>query len=387
MAVTKGLGRSCVIAASKEAKQFGVKTGSSLKEAKGLCPEIIAVPADFDLYLSATTQLKKLFEQLAPHVEIFSLDEAFMDLSDCWELYPDAPLFAQHVQAEIKNTLGNWVTCNIGISHNRLLAKLTSEVSPKGSITTVTRENKDALLARVSFGEVCGVGYRLQEKLAQLHITTPYQLNFVSDDDLVTLVGPYWAAQLRLVGQGEETHFLTHSGDVRPHMKSVGRSITGYKLCDDEETLKQTLYNLTEEVIYKVRKMGLAGRQVHISLRGGQTFGQPQRWHEYVTMTQYIRHTPEMFDILYHQLYKKWRRTFPVIKCSVGLSLLKPWAETPQVLWPEWHRKEKVAQAIDELTQRYGLFTVRPGTLAKAQLLRPEVTGFLGDKEFQLGRL
>ena len=121
-----------------------------------------------------------------------------------------------------------------------------------------------------------------------------------------------------------------------------------------------------------------------IGLRGGESWGEVQRWRRHVTLQHYVCHTQEFFDIIYNQLYGQWRRHFPVIKLSVGMSLLKPWTQMPQPLWPEWHQREKVAKAVDSITERYGLFTVRSGTLAQANLIRPEVTGFLGDKAYQL---
>jgi DNA polymerase IV len=380
--IVKGLGRTCIIAASKEAKKCGVKTGSSLREARQYCPDILPVPAQFDLYLSASIKLKKLFESLAPEVNVFSLDEAFINITDCRLIHPDAHALAAEVQRRIKAELGEWVTCNVGISHNRLLAKLTSEMSPKGSITEVTVDNKDALLAQATFPEVCGVGFRLEKRLGLLGITHPYQINFLSDAELNQHFGPFWGSELRKIGQGEETHFFTHVRTTL-HMKSIGRSITGYRLCDSEVTIKRTLLNLTEEVIWKVRKLNLAGRLVSVSFRGPDG----QHWHQHRTLSQHIRQVPDMFKVIYDELYQSWARPFPIIKFSVYLALLKPVELTPTLLWPEAARREKLYEAVDAINHRYGLYTMHSGTLLNAPLFKPEVTGFLGDKNFQLSRL
>lgn len=382
IAVVKDVGRGCVIAASKEAKKMGVRTGASLSDARRYCPTILPVPAQFDLYLSASIKLKRLFESLAPNVNVFSLDEAFIDITDCQLLYPDAQVLAAKIQDQIKVELGEWVTCNVGISYNRLLAKLTSEMSPKGSITEVTELNRDAILAQAVFPQVCGVGFRLEKRLATLGVTHPFQINFLSDAELTTHFGEFWGRELRKIGRGEETHFFTHVRTT-PHMKSVGRSITGFKLCDSEVTIKRTLLNLTEEVIWKVRKQNLAGRLVSLGFRGADG----QHWHRHKTLSHHVRQVPEMFNILYHELYQNWERPWPVIKFSVYLAMLKPLDLTPQLLWPEWHRREKLYQAVDAINHRYGLYTMHAGTLLNAALFKPEVTGFLGDKNFQLSRL
>lgn len=380
--VVKDVGRTCVIAASKEAKKLGIPTGCGLREARQKAPNLIVVPAAFDMYLSATRRLCQIFANLSPEVHVFSLDEAFINLTGCERLYPTGQVFGELVQQQIKAELGEWVTCNVGLSHTRLLAKMAGEMAPKGSIVEITEDNKIEWLARATFDQVCGVGFRLAAKLERIGVTHPWQINFVPDADLEKLVGPFWASELRKIGQGEETHFFTHPPS-KPYMQSVGRSLTGYRLCDDERVIQRVMYNLIMEVMHKVRKLNLAGYRVSLGLRGGRS-GDPQYWYQELRVGEPIRRAEVMFDLLYHRLYRSWRRTFPIIKISVRLSDLHPWETTQPVLWPEWHQRERVATALDKLTARYGLFTVRPGTLLTKHLIQPEVTGYLGDKNYQL---
>lgn len=374
--VVKESKRTCVIASSKEAKALGVTTGCSAKEAKRLAPDIIFVPAAFDLYLYATKQLQALFSSVSPSVEVFSLDEAFIDITACRHIYPHPLLLARSIQHHIAKTLGSWVTCNVGIAETRLLAKIASESSPKGSIVEVTQENKDALLASVSFRDVCGVGWKLEKKLATLGVTTPYLIRFATDEELEQTVGAHWTKELRKISYGEETSQLS-SIDRNPYMKSVGRSITGYSPCDDEGTIKRILYNLTEETSHKARKMQMAGREVSVMLWGENRF-----WHAGTTLKTALQQTKEIFGIVYDHLYSPWKRPFKVIKYGVCLSKLKPLDHFPLPLFPD--QKNPVVHAVDAINERYGLFTVRSGILYNVPLIRPEVTGYLGDKIFQL---
>lgn len=393
LGVLKDVGRTCIIAASKEAKKYGVETGSRLKDAKLRCPHIIAIPAAFDRYLDATKRLKTIFAAIAPDYFIYSLDEAFIDVTDCRRLYPDSLELAQNIQQQIKNELGTWVTCNVGISHNRLLAKMASEVSPKESVLTITNNNKDYYLAKTSFKDVCGVGYRLEKKLRRIGVSTPYQIRFYSEEELEPLVGSFWSKELLKIAYGEEPHHLSLIDRKLPHMKSVGRSITGYKACDDEHEIRSIIFNLLEEITYKARKMNLAGRQVSISLYGSglKHYGFSHEvvkdgyWGNFRTLKHYTNHTQEIFDILYNQLYKKWDRSFKIIKFAVRLSMLKPTSQINPSLLPAWHQQEKMYAAMDSISNKYGLFTLRSGALLKQPIIKPEVTGFLGDREYQLG--
>lgn len=374
--VVKSQARSCVIACSKEAKKLGVKTGCRVADAKILAPDIVLVPANFQMCLDATHRLKSIFADVAPEYDIFSLDEAFIDLTECPRLYPDPHAVAATIQTQIRQRLGEWVTCNVGISYNKLLAKLTSEMSPKGSITEINADNLDMMLSTATFDQVCGVGHRLQRKLRAIGVESPYAINFVSDEDLAQQFGPFWGPELRRIGRGEDSAQLARV-DTNPYMKSVGRSITGYGLCDDENQIRSVLYNLMEEVTYKVRRMNMAGRYLSISL-----YGHDDVWWSHRTLKYYVRHTSEMFDLLYNQLYKKWDRTFPVIKYMVNLSMLKPMHEVQIPLIGGWEKQERIYRAVDKVSDKYGLFTVRSGVMTDTPIIRPEVTGYLGDKKY-----
>lgn len=378
MGVVKSEGRTCLIAVSKEAKKYGIQTGCRLKEARELCPEILPVPAAFDRYLDATYRLKKIFTSIAPEVFIYSLDEAFIDITDCREyLYQHPQQVGQLIQQQIKQDLGEWVTCNVGISHNRLLAKMASEIAPKGSVLEINEENKDAVLASVSFRDVCGIGYRLEKKLATLDIHNPYQIRLCDPAQLELVVGPFWKQELLKMAYGEEPHLFQQVDQPPEHMKSVSRSITGYHLYDDEAAIKRILYNLMEEVTYKVRRMELAGRYIWIGLNGHDG-----HWSAHQTLKYHVNHTSEMFKIAYYELYKSWKREFKVIKFMVGLSLLAPVSKVPQPLFGNQRQQEKIYQAMDKISNKYGLFTLRSGSLLNQEVIRPEVTGYLGDRQY-----
>lgn len=381
VAIVKDLGRTCVIAASKEAKKLGIKTGSNVVRARQLAPNLVEMKAEFDLYLSATKKLADLFQKIAPNVYVYSLDEAFVDISDCSRLYPDPHKLGRNIQQEIKRTLGEWVTSNVGIGPNKFLAKMAAEISPKGNVFEINDDNIDATLATVKFEDVCGIGHRLARKLSRLNIFHPYQIRFYSQPELEPLFGPFWSRELLKMAYGREPHHLRLlADDNRQQMKSVSRSITLWDLVDDKKTIKRVLYNLTREVIYKVRKMNLAGRHVSVGLSGSDHIS----WYRHKTYQQFINKTPQMFNLVWTKLMSSWEQNFKPIKFRVSLGLLKNSdAITPSLL-PSCQKQEALETAVDEIDERYGLFTVRSGLLwNRKKLIEPEVTGYLGDKDYQ----
>lgn len=378
--VVKDAGRTCIIASSKEAKLKGVRTGCSSAEALARCPDMLLLPADFSLYASATNTLKAVFESLTPSIEIFSLDEAFVPYDELQTLYPNPIAFGQEIQQKIRQALGEWVTCNVGVGPTRLLAKMSGETSPKGSVSQVTEETKSALLAKVEFGDVCGVGLRLERRLAVLGITHPYQINFVTDEDLARHFGPFWSGELRKIGQGEETAQLARLAHPLTQMKGVGRTITLFALTGNDERVRQVLYNLSSEVMHKVRSMDLMGRQVSLLL-----VGHDKSWSKHITLKSAIRQTKE-FVFWIDRLYEQWQNPFPLIRFGVHLGLIQSWKTAQLPLSPEWWQRERAEAAVDYVNRRYGLYTIRSGQLLNSKnLIHPEVTGFLGDKIYQFG--
>lgn len=381
--IVKDLGRTCVIAASKEAKKLGIKTGSNAAAARQLAPDLVEMKAEFDLYLSATQKLANLFQQVSPQVDVYSLDEAFINISRCGRLYSDAHQLGRDIQQKIKDVLGSWVTANVGIGPNRLLAKMAAEISPKGSVFEINEDNQDAVLADVEFDDVCGIGWRLARKLARLNIYHPYQIRFYSQPDLEPLFGPFWSRELLKIAYGQEPHHLqlldNYQDGCRP-MKSVSRSITLWDLVDDLQVIKRVLYNLTREVIYKVRKMKLAGRHVGVSLSGSDHLV----WYNHKTYQEFVDRTPQMFELVWQHLAAGWQQDFKPIKFRVSLGLLKSINRITPSLLPDRQKQEAVESAVSEIDERYGLFTVRSGLLCeKDKLIQPEVTGYLGDQDYQ----
>lgn len=403
--VIKDVGRTCIIAASKEAKKLGVGTGSRVPDAKKIIPDLVLVPAQLDLMLAATRKLKVIFSEFSPVVDVFSLDEVFLDLTGCELLlkqmcsqnpgysetqkirqsdrlahrsseFPDFFEYARLIQAKITQVLGEWVTCNVGISQNKFLAKMAGEIAPKGEVMLIDESNLDEVLSRVEFADVCGIGRGLANKLHLLGVHHPYEINLLDDTTLQSYFGPHWSQELRKMGRGEEPHLFTHQRTVT-HQQSVGRTITGWRLCNDEGEIERVLLNLLEEATHKLRKMDLVGRKIGVSLWGHDAY-----WGEYRTLKYWVRHTDEIWTLLYEGMYRRWKRTFPVIKYGVWIGDCRPLSATPQSLLPEWKKRERVYGIVDKVNDRFGAFTLHPARLLGGKIIRPEVTGYLGDKVY-----
>lgn len=377
LGILKAKGRTCVIAASDEAKAFGVKTGCSIYEARIRCPKIIFVPADFDKYEVMTQKFIRLSHAFSDKVEVFSLDEVFLDVSDTAWWFGGAFSLAKKLQLSVCRQLGEFVGCSVGIAGNKLLAKMASGMAPRRGILAVTEKNKAELLARAPFSEVCGIGYRLTKKLAALGVMSLPAIAALTDKTLLSCFGPYWGKELKRLAKGEDNSPVVTTSELR-QAKSVSRTYTLYHDTTDQRLIKAFLRNLVEEAAAKMRQMDLAGRQFGVVIRGG---GQSQSGH--ITTKTCIDDGRQVFEQIY-TIYNSWHWPYPVRFAGAWISLLEPKINSTLPLFGR--RQDNLLQTVDKINCRYGDYTVFPATLINQRIIRPEVNGYLGDKQFYLKR-
>ncbi|MEK9201147.1 MAG: DNA polymerase IV, partial [Patescibacteria group bacterium] len=260
--IIKAPGRGCVIAASIEAKKYGVKTGMGVWDAQKLCPQIILVPSDMDKYFAVTTGLIKIISDYSPFVEVFSIDEAFIDVTDTIGLYPGGAFeIALDIKSRVKKELGDWLKCSVGISHTKLLAKLGSEMQKPDGLTWLTPENYLTETDGIAVEEVCGIGAARTRYLHNKGLYTLGQARAVKNllpevEDLV---------YLRLNDD------LSLIEDLDP-AKSVSRTFTTFAALSAKREVLSLVRNLIEEACSKLREMKMVGRTFCLSLSGEESF-------------------------------------------------------------------------------------------------------------------
>ncbi len=373
--ILKAKGRTCVIAASDEAKKYGVRTGTNVYEARALCPSIILVPADFPKYEIMTQKFIRLAAEFSDRVEVFSLDEVFLDISDTAWWFGGALALAKKFQDGVSRELGECVGCSIGIAVNKLMAKMASGLAARRGILRVTTENKAALLAKAPFTEVCGIGYRLTKRLAALGINSLPQISAAADLILLTHFGPFWGKELKRISRGEDDSPVV-TNDQLHQAKSVSRTYTLYQDTTDQAKIKALLRNLVEEACSKLRQMGLAGRQFGVGIRGA---GKSQFGH--ITAKNCLDDGRQIFAQIY-TIYSTWQWRLPVRFAGIWISLLESKTNLTQPLFGR--RPDNLLRTVDKINLKYGSYAVFPASMLNGQIIRPEVNGYLGDKQYTL---
>ena len=155
VAVTNGKHGSCIITCSYEARAFGVKTGMRLHDGKKICPHLIQRPSRPNVYASTSTNIMSILENITPDIQIYSVDEAFLELTNCMKIYKNIDEVVYKIKDLIYSSEN--LKCSIGVSYNKSLAKFASKLNKPDGITFITRKNYHKYLDNAPINKLCGV--------------------------------------------------------------------------------------------------------------------------------------------------------------------------------------------------------------------------------------
>lgn len=370
--VTATNGRTCVIAASREAKKCGVITGGRTFDARRVCPEIQFVPADFDRYLAITKKFIEIAHRFSPTVEVFSLDELFLDITSMMKITSVHEVVAG-IKLAIHEEIGKTITVSIGYSYNRLLAKLASGLDKPDGYFHITSENLDKIYADIELTDICGIGFRVARRLHLMDIHNLLQLRRASYLKLKLEFGPFWAHHLLDIAHGRDASLVTHFKADQDSPKSVSRNYCLARNEYDKKRVQENIYALCEELAKKLRRIGFAGQTVGLSLRGERSSSARH------TVGRYINSGQDIYEVcLFLQEEWRWGDEY-VRQISIWVTNLLPERACPYSLF-ENRRRAVVTSAMDKINDKYGRIVVKNGFLTHASSLETKPNGFLADK-------
>lgn len=357
MAVGGSEKRSIILSPSYEARAYGVRTGMTYWEARNMCPGIIFVPADSAKYSSACEELIEIWKDFTPLVELFSIDEAFLDVTGCDALFGDPVQVAILIKERIWSEMG--LTCSIGIGPNKLLAKLGSDMQKPDGLVLISPGDVQEVLQDLEVSELCGIGPSLTRSLAGMGIHTCGELGRAPLRQLVSRFGII-GERLRDMGLGIDDEPVVSSqsrseGDAR----SMGHSMTLAVDCFDTSLIEHCILQLSEKVGRRLRRGSYHGRTVSLTLRYADfhTFSRQKK------LPLSVNHGLDVYAAA-REILREIRITQPVRLVGVSVSSLEKNA-IQMLLFDEGRKKVCVAEAMDDINDRYGDFTVTWATLAE----------------------
>jgi len=346
-------GRGVVSAASYEARVFGVRSAMPIGKAARLCPDGVFLPVDMDKYAGASRQIMGILGDFSPLVEPVSVDEAFVDLTGTASLFGPAPEAVREIKRRIRAETG--LTASAGLAANKFIAKVASDLRKPDGLVIVEAGREAEFLAPLPIERLWGVGKATAKDLAALGIATIGQLQRLSRATLVARLGDH----------GAGLHDLAFGRDDRPvepwtPPKSMGAETTFERDTTDRARLDTTLRGQAERVARELRAERLAAARVTLKLR----------FADFRTLTRSHTSDPTQDGL---ELYRRVaillaRETLvqPVRLIGVSASALTA-EQTGQLglLGDDAVRRERLARAVDRITDRFGLDAIRPAALVR----------------------
>lgn len=372
LGVTATNGRTCIIASSRQAKRLGIKTGSRTYEALEICPDLKLVPANFVKYFEISKKFLKICQNFSPFVELFSIDEVFMDITLTNHLFGGPYKMIDKIKQKIKSEIGEYITVSVGMSRNKLLAKLASGMNKPNGMFEITKNNLWQVYSQSKLTDVCGIGPRIKLRLNKIGIYNLIQLRSAPINILKQEFGDFESNFLKNIGLGLDSDSLS-SFTSAPSVKSVGRNYCLPKNEYDKKIVMQNIYELCEEIGIKLRRLSKKARTVGLSLRGSENF------HRRKTYAAYFDTGKEIFEACCHSGLSRINMNY-IRQISVWVSNLEDSANIPLSLFAVGNKKEKVQKVIDEINDKFGDHTIRNGFLLYADKLTTVPNGYMADK-------
>lgn len=377
MGVTATNGRTCIIASSREAKKLGIGTASRTYEAIKICPDLKLVPADFVKYYEVSKKFLNICKDYSPTVELFSIDEVFMDITSTVHLFGGPYGIVSKIKERIKNEIGEVITASVGISYNKLLAKMASGLKKPDGVFEIKSEYLDKVYSNLDLMAVCGIGERIKDRLNKIGVFSLLDIRNKSDNALISEFGKEEAKFLRNVSFGfDDSKVISYT--QAPDVKSVGRNYCLPRNEYDKRIVLQNVYELWEEVCIKLRRLNKKAKTLGFSLRGNVNIYNRKTYNFYFDDGQ------EIFN-LFRSLMTEDEKNFNlketyIRQISVWVGSLEENDNLTMSLFETDIRKDKLTSTVDKINDKFGDHTIRNGFLLHSEKLTTKPNGYMADK-------
>ncbi|MEC8295390.1 MAG: DNA polymerase IV [Pseudomonadota bacterium] len=345
--------RGVVSTACYVARIRGVRSAMPMFQALKLCPDAVVIKPRMQVYVDVSRQIRTMMEELTPAIQPLSLDEAFMDLSGTARLHgaPPAVMLARLVK-RMQEELG--VTGSIGLSHNKFLAKVASDLEKPRGFSVIGKAETADFLHDKPVRMIWGVGAATQGALDRAGIRTFTDLLRWDRDDLFKRFGQM-GDRLYHLARGQDRR----SVNAREPIKSISNETTFFEDTSDRDILDGHIWRLSEKVADRAKARDLAGRVVTLKLKTDD-FKTISRRHT-------LRDATQLADVLYHEaraLFDAVPGPGPYRLIGVGLSNLVPESQAGlagDLLDPEAATRSKAERATDAIRERFGKDAIKKG--------------------------
>ena len=354
-----------VLAKNQLAKQAGVKTGDAIWQAEKKCAGIVQLPADFSAYLRVSKAVRKIYERYTDRVEAFGIDECWLDVTQTQNLFGGGRAIAEKIRAAVKEEIG--VTVSIGVSWNKIFAKLASDMKKPDAVTEITPENYRECAWCLPVEDLLYVGAATARKLKAHGISTIGQLA-MADVQLLTGWLGKWGEYLHSFASGQdETPVLKR--EEEQNIKSIGNSLTCYRDLEADEDIYMLLLLLSDSVAARLRESAFGkAKTVHVSV----TDSSLAHWGKQGKLPYPSKVSNDIAACAFRLFKELYTGILPVRALGVSVSGFTGGNDQLNIFADilGQSRQEKMEETLDQLRKRYGNNIIQRATVLKDTRLR-----------------
>lgn len=375
-----------VLAKNEPAKRMGVKTAEVIWQAKRKCPDLVLLPPHREYYRKYSKIINGIYRKYTDRVEPFGIDESWLDVTGTWQLFAESPAaLADRLRAEVKAATG--LTISVGVSFNKVFAKLGSDYKKPDATTLITRENFHKIVWPLPAGDLLYVGASAQKRLAGMGIATIGELAAARPEALAEALGKL-GLELSRYARGEDEAPVRRWGEKEP-IKSVGNGTTFRRNIRGPAEIRSALNVLADEVAGRLRRHGVWAGAVQVTIRDPdlKTITRQKQ----LPMSTHLAR--DLANACWQLMEKNWDMARPVRMLTVtALAITEEPFAVQQSLFDDAPkadpRREKLEQSLDAIRKKYGRGAIGAGSILHNDMglgelaIRPQSEGDGEEEEF-----
>lgn len=375
-----------VLAKNEPAKRMGVKTAEVIWQAKRKCPDLVLLPPHREYYRKYSKIINEIYRKYTDRVEPFGIDESWLDVTGTWQLFAESPAaLADQLRAEVKAATG--LTISVGVSFNKVFAKLGSDYKKPDATTLITRENFHKIVWPLPAGDLLYVGASAQNRLAGMGISTIGELAAARPEALAEALGKL-GLELSRYARGEDEAPVRRWGEKEP-IKSVGNGTTFRRNIRGPAEIRSALNVLADEVAGRLRRHGVWAGAVQVTIRDPdlKTITRQKQ----LPMSTHLAR--DLANACWQLMEKNWDMARPVRMLTVtALAITEEPFAVQQSLFDDAPkadpRREKLEQSLDAIRKKYGRGAIGAGSILHNDMglgelaIRPQSEGDGEEEEF-----
>lgn len=355
-----------ILAKNEPAKKLGVKTAETIWQAKRKCPDLVLLPPHRRLYSQYYQRINEIYTACTDLVEPFSIDESWLDVTGSWQLFAQSPAaLADRLRRQVREATG--LTISVGVSFNKVFAKLGSDYKKPDATTLITRQNYRQVLWPLPVGDMLFVGHSARQKLEGLGLRTIGDLARAEPAALQSVLGKL-GLTLSRYARGEDEEPVRRWGEKEP-VKSVGNGMTFKRDLTGGQDIHSALAALSDEVAARLRAHGVWAGAVQVTVRDA-------RLHTITRQKQLPLSTHLARDLTaaaWQLMQANWDMRTPIRMLTVtALSITEQPFAVQQSLFDDAPqpdpKRERLEQSLDAIRRKYGRGAIGAGCVLQSDL-------------------